>query len=149
MASGVSIVIPAFNEELAIANTIRAIRAALDGPYPDHEIVVVNDGSQDRTEEIALGEDDDQVLDLVRQLDRRQDQVLIETALVELTGTSLRDIGVELVDLQALVPRNTIPSEWPGVRRSPIRHRPAASRQPFHPNPRPARSSPAKSSTGL
>ena len=57
MASGVSIVIPAFNEELAIANTIRAIRAALDGPYPDHEIVVVNDGSQDRTEEIALGED--------------------------------------------------------------------------------------------
>ena len=38
----------------------------------------------------------EEVLELIRQLDRRQDQVLIETALIELTGTDFRDIGVEL-----------------------------------------------------
>jgi len=38
----------------------------------------------------------EEVLELIRQLDRRQDQVLIETALIELTGTDFRDIGIEL-----------------------------------------------------
>ena len=38
----------------------------------------------------------EEVIELIRQLDRRQDQVLIETALIELTGTDFRDIGVEL-----------------------------------------------------
>ncbi len=38
-----------------------------------------------------------EVLELIRQLDRRQDQVLIESALIELTGTDFRDIGVEWV----------------------------------------------------
>lgn len=33
---------------------------------------------------------------LIEQLDRRQDQVLIETALIELTGSDFLDIGVEL-----------------------------------------------------
>jgi general secretion pathway protein D len=37
-----------------------------------------------------------EVLDLVRQLDKRQDQVLIETALIELAGDQSKDIGVEL-----------------------------------------------------
>jgi len=37
-----------------------------------------------------------EVIDLVRLLDKRQDQVLIETALIELTGNDFRDIGVEL-----------------------------------------------------
>src|SRR5262245_8971964 len=36
-----------------------------------------------------------EVLELIRQLDRRQDQVLIESALIELTGTDFRDIGIE------------------------------------------------------
>ncbi|NOT30319.1 MAG: hypothetical protein HOP15_07715, partial [Planctomycetes bacterium] len=36
-----------------------------------------------------------EVLELIRQLDRRQDQVLIESALIELTGSDFRDIGVE------------------------------------------------------
>ena len=37
----------------------------------------------------------EEVLELVRQLDKRQDQVLIESALIELAGTDFRDIGVE------------------------------------------------------
>ena len=36
-----------------------------------------------------------EVQELIRQLDRRQDQVLIESALIELTGTEFRDLGIE------------------------------------------------------
>jgi general secretion pathway protein D len=38
----------------------------------------------------------EEVLDLITRLDRRQDQVLIETALIELSGRDFIDIGVEL-----------------------------------------------------
>jgi general secretion pathway protein D len=37
-----------------------------------------------------------EVLELIKTLDRRADQVLIETALIELTGNDFQDIGVEL-----------------------------------------------------
>ncbi len=43
---GVSVVIAAYNEEKVIARTVRSI---LDNGYEDIEVVVVNDGSQDRT----------------------------------------------------------------------------------------------------
>ncbi len=38
----------------------------------------------------------EEILDLIERLDRRQDQVLIETALVELSGRDTLDLGVEL-----------------------------------------------------
>ena len=38
----------------------------------------------------------DEVMDLIERLDTRQDQVLIETALIELSGRDFLDIGVEL-----------------------------------------------------
>ncbi|MEZ5976025.1 MAG: secretin N-terminal domain-containing protein, partial [Planctomycetota bacterium] len=37
-----------------------------------------------------------EVLDLIRRLDQRQPQVLIETALIELTGQDIYDLGIEL-----------------------------------------------------
>jgi general secretion pathway protein D len=37
-----------------------------------------------------------EVLELIEKLDRRADQVLIETAIIELTGDEFQDIGVEL-----------------------------------------------------
>ena len=56
--TGLSIVIPAYNEEQAIGSIIRRCLAARetikDGTgINEVEIIVVNDGSQDRTEEIA------------------------------------------------------------------------------------------------
>jgi len=41
-----SVVVPAFNEELVIVNTVLG---ALNLRYPQHEVIVVNDGSTDRT----------------------------------------------------------------------------------------------------
>jgi glycosyltransferase involved in cell wall biosynthesis len=48
-----SVVIPAHNEEAAIQRTIEEIRGALSQHGIAHEIIVVNDGSTDRTGEIA------------------------------------------------------------------------------------------------
>ena len=61
-----------------------------------NEVVVVPDENTNSLL-IAAGKTRyEEVLDLVMQLDQRQHQVLIETALVALTGTDFRDIGFEL-----------------------------------------------------
>ena len=54
MPSPVTVILPAFNEEGAVASQIEAIRRALDAGTWGHEILVVDDGSSDRTGELAL-----------------------------------------------------------------------------------------------
>mgnify|MGYP006292390299 CR=1 FL=1 len=49
----VSVVIPAYNEEAAIGEDIEDVRRAMKDAGYDYEILVVNDGSKDRTAEIA------------------------------------------------------------------------------------------------
>lgn len=48
-----SIVIPAYNEESGIAPTLQAVQEALGAAGLEHEIIVVDDGSRDRTASIA------------------------------------------------------------------------------------------------
>jgi cellulose synthase/poly-beta-1,6-N-acetylglucosamine synthase-like glycosyltransferase/peptidoglycan/xylan/chitin deacetylase (PgdA/CDA1 family) len=48
----VSVVIPAYNEELGIAATVQSL---FTSGYPDLDIVVVDDGSTDRTADIVAG----------------------------------------------------------------------------------------------
>ena len=55
-ADGVSIVIPAFNEEGGMADSIRNVRRAMDATQWVYELLVVDDGSSDRTGEIARNE---------------------------------------------------------------------------------------------
>ena len=62
----------------------------------NNEVIVVPDPGANALLIAANKTRYEEVLELIRQLDRRQDQVLIETALIELTGTDFRDIGVEL-----------------------------------------------------
>ena len=50
---GVSICIPAYNEETTIAESVRSM---LQIDYPDFEIIVVNDGSKDRTVDVLKRE---------------------------------------------------------------------------------------------
>lgn len=51
-----SIVIPAFNEAKRLPQTLHEIRPYLDSKGWDYEILVVDDGSQDRTVEICRGQ---------------------------------------------------------------------------------------------
>jgi glycosyltransferase involved in cell wall biosynthesis len=50
---GLSVILPAYNEEAVIAQTISACIETLSAVAPDYEIIVVDDGSRDRTGEIA------------------------------------------------------------------------------------------------
>lgn len=50
---GLSFVIPAYNEEGAIVETLERLKVALEKTKHDHEIIVVNDGSRDATKEHA------------------------------------------------------------------------------------------------
>jgi glycosyltransferase involved in cell wall biosynthesis len=60
---GISAVLPAYNEEQVIADSVRAMVDTLATLAPDYEVIVVNDGSRDRTPEIveALGTDNARV----------------------------------------------------------------------------------------
>ena len=60
-----------------------------------NEVVVVPDEGSNALLVAANKTRYEEVLELIRQLDRRQDQVLIESALIELTGQDFRDIGIE------------------------------------------------------
>lgn len=62
----------------------------------DEEIVVVADEATNSLLIAASKRRYEEMLELIRKLDRRQDQVLIETALIELSGQNTLDLGVEL-----------------------------------------------------
>jgi glycosyltransferase involved in cell wall biosynthesis len=51
--TGLSIVIPAYNEELNVAATVREVADVAEQLPLEHEIIVVNDGSRDHTGEIV------------------------------------------------------------------------------------------------
>ena len=52
----VSIVVPAYNEEGAISDTIKEVKSVMDASIYSYELIVVDDGSEDRTAEIARAE---------------------------------------------------------------------------------------------
>lgn len=56
----VSVVLPAFNEEQVIADTVATVLHVLDTWYLDYEVLVVDDGSTDRTGEIVKALVDEQ-----------------------------------------------------------------------------------------
>ncbi len=49
----ISIVVPALNEEMNLEGTVQEIHAEISKHFEDYEVVIVDDGSTDRTGEIA------------------------------------------------------------------------------------------------
>jgi cellulose synthase/poly-beta-1,6-N-acetylglucosamine synthase-like glycosyltransferase len=84
-APSVAIVVPAYNEEVGIERAVRSLAAS---EYPDFEVVVIDDGSTDRTAEIVAG------LDLANVRLVRQDNAGKAAAL---------NTGVELTDAEIVV----------------------------------------------
>lgn len=60
MALGVSVVIPAYNEEQRLPATLTALARQLDEIAGEWEVLVVDDGSSDDTRSVALGHSSDQ-----------------------------------------------------------------------------------------
>lgn len=56
MNKGITVVVAAYNEEANIAGAIESLREGFRGHSEDYEILVVNDGSEDKTGAIAEGE---------------------------------------------------------------------------------------------
>ncbi len=53
MKSSISVIIPALNEEANLAATIDLVASSVSSRFLDYELIVVNDGSQDSTAEVA------------------------------------------------------------------------------------------------
>ncbi|MBI3026878.1 glycosyltransferase family 2 protein [Candidatus Woesearchaeota archaeon] len=58
-----SIIVPAFNEERNLKDTVNTVKKAVNGLIDEYEIIIVNDGSSDKTAEIAdkLKKDDNRI----------------------------------------------------------------------------------------
>lgn len=104
---GVSVLIPAYNEEPVIAT---CVQAALDVDYPELEVIVLDDGSSDRTVELASeAGGGDERLEVVRDpVNRGKAERLnlgFERAHHELVVVSDADTHLHPVALKLLVAR--------------------------------------------
>ncbi len=57
VVEGISVIIPTYNEEAGIASVIEGILSVMDRSNIDYELLVVDDGSTDRTSEIIREKD--------------------------------------------------------------------------------------------
>ncbi|HPQ68251.1 MAG TPA: glycosyltransferase family 2 protein [bacterium] len=72
----VSIVIPAFNEEKSLAHVVREVQQALADFPAAYEIIIVDDGSRDRTLELARSLADEHVRVLSHEQNRGSGQAI-------------------------------------------------------------------------
>jgi len=97
----VSIVIPAYNEEEAIGEDIDTIKRAMDGSGYDYEILVVDDGSGDRTADIAS----DKGARVVRHIENRGSGASRKTGMKEAKGNI-----IVMTDADGSYPNHEIPN---------------------------------------
>jgi cellulose synthase/poly-beta-1,6-N-acetylglucosamine synthase-like glycosyltransferase len=79
LALPISVIAPCFNEELSIADSARALLAL---EYPDHEVILVNDGSSDGTLSVLIEQFD------LRPIEREQLAVLQKTRIRGIYGSA-------------------------------------------------------------
>jgi len=88
LALPVSVIAPCFNEALSISDSVRALLAL---EYPDHEVIVVNDGSSDETLQTLIDGFD------LRPIEREQLANLQQTRIKGIYG-SARYANLILID---------------------------------------------------
>lgn len=100
MGGLISIVLPAFNEEKGIGHVIDEIKETMAGSGLDYELIVVDDGSTDRTNEIARSKE---VL-VVRHPENRGSGAARRTGILKARGEI-----VVMIDADGTYPAKSIP----------------------------------------
>jgi polyisoprenyl-phosphate glycosyltransferase len=104
MAQRISVVVPAYNEELVINETHKRLNDALSSIAVDYEIIYVNDGSRDKTIEILkeIGAKDSHVriLNFSRNFGH---QVAVTAGIQHATGDAVVLIDADLQDPPELI----------------------------------------------
>jgi polyisoprenyl-phosphate glycosyltransferase len=104
MAQRISVVVPAYNEELVINETHKRLKDALSSIAADYEIIYVNDGSRDKTIEILkeIGAKDSHVriLNFSRNFGH---QVAVTAGIQHATGDAVVLIDADLQDPPELI----------------------------------------------
>lgn len=127
MNEKISIIIPAFNEETAIAGVLRDIKENLRGSHYGYEIIVIDDASKDQTAKIAQQEG-------VKVITHRQNRgygASIKTGLRSSSGQFIAIIdadgsyqGKDLLNLAGQIQDNDMvigARTKPGVKKSALR----------------------------
>lgn len=92
------IVLPAYNEELALPPLFEAIHSCLDPIDLDYEVIVVNDGSTDKTEEVTKDYSSRQPILLINQPENCGLAKTIQLGLVESSKLAGEDDVIVAMD---------------------------------------------------
>ncbi|AXM96183.1 glycosyltransferase family 2 protein [Pseudomonas plecoglossicida] len=107
----ISLIVPVFNEELAIRPFYDAVRQALGGETARVEVIFVNDGSQDDTEwqirQLVAGDPDVMLVDLSRNFGK---EAALFAGLEMAEGDVIIPIDVDLQDPVEVIP--LLIEEW-------------------------------------
>ena len=101
-----SVVIPIYNEEEVLPELLRRLGAVLDGVDGDHEIILVDDGSRDRS--VAIIEEasgSDPRLVLVQLARNFGHQAALSAGMDEVTGEAAILMDADLQDVPEEIPR--------------------------------------------
>jgi dolichyl-phosphate beta-glucosyltransferase len=106
-APWMSVVVPAYNEEAGISGVIEALRSHLDGFERPYEIIVVDNGSQDRTAEVVEALADGERLRVLRNEVNRGKGFSVRRGMIDARG-DLRllcdaDCGPSLASLPQMI----------------------------------------------
>ncbi|MGN6189798.1 MAG: glycosyltransferase family 2 protein [Conexibacter sp.] len=109
LLSGLSVVLPCFNEEDNVADAIRYASAAAERAAVDYEVIVVNDGSTDATAEraAAFAADDEHVRLVVHAANRGYGDALrsgLRAARMPWIFLTDADLQFDLAELAGFVP---------------------------------------------
>ncbi|MFT8871696.1 MAG: glycosyltransferase family 2 protein [Sporolactobacillus sp.] len=104
--TGYSVVVPVYNEELLIAESYRRLKRVMDKQGESYELIFVNDGSRDRTQEI-LGDiaDNDSAVRLIDFSRNFGHQIAITAGIDYAVGRAVIVIDADLQDPPELIPQ--------------------------------------------
>ncbi|KKW37432.1 MAG: UDP-glucose-undecaprenyl-phosphate glucosyltransferase [Candidatus Adlerbacteria bacterium GW2011_GWB1_54_7] len=108
--NAISIVIPAYNEARRLGDTLSTIVEYIEGRFRMHEIIIVDDGSRDRTAEAALWlSESRRDIKVLRQSPNRGKGAALQRGVLESTGEYVlctdADLSTPIEEIEKLFPR--------------------------------------------